>query len=100
MRKLLSNYKYSKLKKKKVKRKKNKPKINKWKKKYKKYLLSKEWNDIKIDLFEFRGKKCERCGSTNQIQVHHLTYKNVFNEEPEDLEILCKVCHKEEHNIK
>mgnify|MGYP001341735900 CR=1 FL=1 len=35
---------------------------NSWKKKYKKYLLSNEWAQLKIDLFEYRGKECEKCG--------------------------------------
>ncbi len=69
-------------------------------KKYHKYLLSDEWAQIKIDLFEVRGRKCERCGSKSNIQVHHLTYKNIFNEEPEDLEVVCRKCHKLEHGIK
>ena len=71
-----------------------------WKRKYKKYLLSDEWAQLKIDLFDHRGRECERCGSDKYLQVHHLSYKNIFNEEPEDLEILCKSCHKKEHNIK
>jgi 5-methylcytosine-specific restriction endonuclease McrA len=70
-----------------------------WKKKYKKYLLSNEWAQLKIDLFEYRGKECEKCGETKYLQVHHLSYKNIFHEEPEDLMILCKYCHKKEHNI-
>jgi len=68
-----------------------------FKSKYQKYLKSKEWSDIRNDLFHVRGRACERCGSTNRLQVHHITYKNVFKEEPEDLEILCDSCHKKEH---
>jgi|TARA_R110000803_G_scaffold171655_1_gene234545 5-methylcytosine-specific restriction endonuclease McrA len=70
-----------------------------WKKKYKKYLLSDEWAQLKIDLFKYRGKECEKCGETKYLQVHHLSYKNIFHEEPEDLMILCKSCHRKEHNI-
>ncbi len=63
------------------------------------YLQSNEWAQIRIDLFELRGKKCERCGSKKRISVHHLSYDNIFNEEPEDLEILCDKCHKNEHGL-
>lgn len=66
--------------------------------KYKQYLNSKEWLDIRLDIITTR-KKCERCGSTNRLQVHHKTYKNIFNEEPEDLELLCGGCHKKEHDL-
>ena len=67
-------------------------------KEYKKYLLSKEWAEIKIDLYNHRGRKCEKCGATKYLQVHHKHYKNIFKEEPEDLEILCKFCHQKQHN--
>jgi 5-methylcytosine-specific restriction endonuclease McrA len=89
-----------------IKSKKSKKKIrSKTKKKkkplspYHKYLLSDEWAVIKLELFNYRGKICERCGSKDHIQVHHLHYKNIFKEEPEDLLILCKDCHKAEHKL-
>jgi 5-methylcytosine-specific restriction endonuclease McrA len=68
-----------------------------WWKKYNAYLKSDEWAQLKIDLFERRGRECEKCGRKNWLQVHHLHYKNVFKEEPGDLQILCKPCHDKEH---
>jgi len=65
-----------------------------------KFYDSKEWAVIKNDLFMIRGKKCEICGSTVRINVHHLSYKNFGgNEEPEDLIVLCRICHEGEHGI-
>ena len=69
-----------------------------FKKKYSDYLKSKDWADIRIDLFNVRGGKCERCGSTVKLEVHHLHYRNVFKEEPSDLIILCRICHQLEHD--
>ena len=69
-------------------------------KEYKDYLKSKEWATIRIELFTIRGKNCERCNSNKNLQIHHKTYKNIFNEEPGDLEILCGGCHEAEHKIK
>lgn len=66
---------------------------------YKRYLLSNEWAQLKIDLFSIRGKKCEKCGSKKQICVHHKNYKHIFQEEYSDLIILCKCCHEKEHGI-
>jgi 5-methylcytosine-specific restriction endonuclease McrA len=63
---------------------------------YSKYLKSKEWLSIRLDILTIRPK-CERCGSKKSLEVHHLTYKRIFNEEPEDLEVLCKGCHYKEH---
>ena len=74
-----------------------KDRISAHKKKYYDYLASAEWAEIRNDLFTNRGRKCEYCGSTHRLQIHHLTYVNVFKEEPEDLVILCAACHKAEH---
>lgn len=66
---------------------------------YDNYLRTPEWREKREELFLLRGKKCEKCGSTKQIEVHHLHYKNIFNEKMEDLQVLCKPCHIEEHRI-
>lgn len=68
-----------------------------YKKKYQDYLKSKEWAEIKLDLYQTRGKKCEVCGSNKRIEVHHKHYNNVFKEEPNDLLLLCHDCHSKEH---
>ncbi|MCP4761908.1 MAG: HNH endonuclease [archaeon] len=67
---------------------------------YNKFITSPEWQAIKDNLFALRGKKCEVCGSTKYIQVHHLTYKRFGGKEkPEDLKILCGKHHKKVHGI-
>lgn len=81
--------------------KKNKSKkvktIPDYKKKYNAYLLSNDWAQLKIDLFNHRGYSCEKCPTKNGLHVHHLHYDNIFKEEPEDLIILCAKCHRLEH---
>jgi 5-methylcytosine-specific restriction endonuclease McrA len=67
------------------------------KKQYEEYLKTTKWRNKREELFSLRGKKCEVCGSEKLIQVHHLTYKNIFNEPLEDLKVLCKNCHTEAH---
>jgi 5-methylcytosine-specific restriction endonuclease McrA len=97
---------YDQFKSKKKTRKKNgnKPKPTKqeteFKKQYQKYLKSEKWKEIKCQLFKERGSACEKCGSGKSLQVHHLHYGNVFRELLEDLQILCKKCHRKEHGIK
>ena len=78
----------------------NKPfnKISAHKKKYYDYLQSPAWAEIRIDMLS-AYPKCSRCDSEYLLQVHHKSYKNIFNEEPEDLEVICKSCHRKEHNI-
>jgi 5-methylcytosine-specific restriction endonuclease McrA len=71
------------------------------KNKYKDYLKSDEWADIRAVVIEIHGSICQSClEKTRYPQIHHLTYKNLYNEEPEDLTLLCKKCHEKTHGIK
>lgn len=70
--------------------------------KYNDYLRSPQWRQKRQQLFEQRGKCCERCGlDMGELgispDVHHKTYDNLFNEPLEDLEVLCRPCHKKHH---
>lgn len=47
---------------------------------------------------QYRGTKCERCGSTLYLCVHHRD-RNRQNNNPENLETLCKRCHQKEHEV-
>ena len=69
------------------------------KKAYDKYIDSDQWTMMRWGLFYKRGEKCERCGKTENLQVHHKTYENLFREKFADLEILCKECHRKEHGL-
>ena len=46
-----------------------------------------------------KPKICERCGSTENILVHHKDH-NRRNNELYNLEVLCKRCHQEHHTIR
>lgn len=86
------NVKHSKLKKsKEVKA------IDERKELYSKYLKSKEWKKIRNLVFLQMGKKCCRCNENKTLEIHHITYKNIFKEKIEDLEVVCKPCHVKIH---
>ncbi|MCP4986889.1 MAG: HNH endonuclease [Colwellia sp.] len=71
--------------------------------KYLNYLQSQEWQDKRQEVFNLRGRECERCGkdlNRKRADVHHKTYENLFKERMEDLEVLCRPCHEDEHNGK
>ena len=80
-----------------------KEKLRKLKKKdwwawYNLYLNSRKWQKIRARIIQRRLFRCEQCGSRKQLEVHHLTYKRVGgNEKDDDLEVLCRSCHKIEH---
>lgn len=41
---------------------------------------------------------CERCGSQRYLVVHHLDHDR-SNNDPRNLETLCKSCHQKEHEV-
>lgn len=57
------------------------------------YYKSEEWEKIRIFTLHRAQNRCQRCGAEKNLQVHHLTYDNLYNEKPQDLEVLCKKCH-------
>jgi 5-methylcytosine-specific restriction endonuclease McrA len=44
---------------------------------------------------------CERCGRTQALEVHHKHYRHKGIEvlHPEDLEVVCDVCHRGIHQL-
>lgn len=79
---------------------KNSPKKQKEKRKqtYNDYINSSAWKKLRKSIMDERGYKCEKCGATQiELHAHHLTYERFTKELPEDIQILCKPCHKKEH---
>ena len=67
---------------------------------YREYLNSVKWKTIRDFVVLKSNSTCQECNKkTKKIQVHHLTYKNIYNEKPEDLICLCSTCHKNTHHI-
>ena len=63
---------------------------------YKKYLNSKEWKKLRQQKLKSVGSKCEECGchvSDCRLVCHHKHYDSIFEEELDDLEVLCSKCH-------
>ena len=63
-------------------------------KEYRDYLLSFEWRAKKDELIKLYKHRCCNCGSDEKLEVHHMTYINIFYEKNEDLRVLCSSCHK------
>lgn len=61
---------------------------------YLRYLKSPEWKEKRKMFLEMVNNECEVCGSKNKLQVHHLNYNNIGEEVKEDVEVLCRDCHK------
>lgn len=62
------------------------------------YLVSRHWRTLRRRKLKSVSNRCERCHSTPAFfDVHHLTYKQIWHEWLSDLEVLCRSCHKKEH---
>ena len=63
---------------------------------YKRYLASDEWKAKRNTILKMAGYRCRICGK-RATQVHHETYRRVFNEKLTDLTALCNLCHQRKH---
>jgi len=65
------------------------------------YLQSNHWRHFKKRAKKHYGNKCARCFRYGingvVIDVHHLFYGNLWHEKLEDVQLLCRDCHKRQH---
>lgn len=71
---------------------------------YIQYLQSDKWKSIAAERMKIDGYRCQACGCkgtmTNALEIHHLSYKFLGQEEKrifQDLVTLCHSCHKNVH---
>lgn len=66
---------------------------------YREFLKTEFWKEISSIKRRIVGR-CERCSSTSELQCHHKVYrKSWFDTRMEDLEVVCRTCHKKEHGL-
>lgn len=65
------------------------------------WLSGKVWESLRSAALERDGKKCVRCGCGDSLHVHHVRYRKEWNDtQLEDLETLCRICHRKEHGFR
>lgn len=67
---------------------------------YQKYLKSTHWKKFKREFFKRFEKVCRKCNSKDRIQLHHISYENLWCEQFLDVIPLCENCHAIRHNKK
>lgn len=75
---------------------------NKHKEYYRHLLKDKRWKEFRLKVMSERGNKCECCGGTDILQIHHTFYisgKMPWEYNIDDMRVLCKKCHQRIHNI-
>ena len=70
-----------------------------WFKSYAVYLNSIEWKQKRLKVLERDRFTCQGCLTNRANEVHHLTYKHVYNEFLFELISLCKPCHDKLTNL-
>lgn len=59
---------------------------------------SQKYQAIRTSILERDGHKCQKCGSTTRIRVHHLVPKiHGGTDDPSNLATLCAGCHRKAH---
>lgn len=69
---------------------------------YNRLLEDKRWKEFRLKVMSERGNKCECCGGTDILQIHHTFYisgKMPWEYDINDMRVLCRTCHKRIHNI-
>jgi len=62
------------------------------------YLESDKWARTRQTRLDIDSNECVKCGEKNKLEIHHITYKRLFNENIYDLVTLCRSCHQEVHD--
>lgn len=67
---------------------------------YADFLRTPYWHIIRRAILATR-QRCATCGTTNRLDVHHVTYEHHGREHEHmsDLQLLCRHCHSDKHNI-
>jgi len=66
---------------------------------YNHYIRGRKWKKKRQQAFLFYGRRCQSCGCTRNLQVHHKTYDRLGREWMSDLAVLCNDCHGIVHGI-
>jgi hypothetical protein len=50
---------------------------------------------LRAEVIELRGQRCQRCREDKPgLALHHVHYRTLGHETPEDVELLCADCHE------
>lgn len=71
---------------------------------YSEKLKDPRWQKKRLEIFNLRGFKCEKCGcEENELHIHHRFYisgREAWEYDNDVFQVLCSDCHKKEHDTK
>lgn len=62
------------------------------------HLKSTYWHNLKQKRLTFAKHKCEACGCSEFLYLHHVDYSNLLAEQFNDVAVLCYTCHQAIHD--
>lgn len=62
------------------------------------YMKSSSWKQKRERILYRDCYMCVSCLSSDQLEIHHKTYKRLGNEKDSDLVTLCRKCHQRQHD--
>ena len=65
--------------------------------KYEEYLKTEHWQKRRERAINLAGGHCIVCRNGGAVQVHHNTYAHLWDEQDDDLAVLCDTCHRTFH---
>lgn len=65
---------------------------------YQQYLQSPQWRELRAKVMNRAGGRCEGCLAQSASEVHHTTYRNIYDEFAFELVALCRNCHARIHD--
>lgn len=67
---------------------------------YQQYIASPAWRARRLRfLRRLPIEACSACGSTDGVDLHHMTYERLGAEDDGDLVALCRTCHTAVHQL-
>jgi 5-methylcytosine-specific restriction endonuclease McrA len=64
------------------------------------YRKQREWQVRRVQALTRARYRCQMCSSHDAtLDVHHNNYQNYGDERPEDLVVLCRLCHQKFHGV-
>ncbi len=70
---------------------------DRWQSWYLSYLSSQEWKHKRINVLGMANWTCQECQVRTAVEVHHLDYRDVGDEDYDQLMAVCQDCHRDLH---
>lgn len=70
--------------------------------KSKEFFYTEEWKLLRVDVFQKYGRKCLRCGKSQNLHIDHILPRSKYPElelDFDNLQVLCNSCNDKKSNI-